>query len=90
MKRCARMLHVFLAVVFCSVISAAPIVSPADHFGFQPGTDGKLISYEELLDYLQKLDDTSDWLRMEDAGASPMGKPMKLLFLSSPEQLSCS
>ncbi|MFW5820554.1 MAG: M14 family zinc carboxypeptidase, partial [Bacteroidota bacterium] len=47
-----------------------------------------LFNYEELIDYIQKLDELSDRLEMRMVGTSPMGKPMYIAFFSSPENIS--
>jgi hypothetical protein len=61
---------------------------PSDYFGFQPGSDGNLFTYEELISYLQKLDETSDKLKMVEIGNSPEGRPMYIAFLSSATNIS--
>lgn len=61
---------------------------PADYFGFEPGSDRNLFSYEKLIEYLQLLDGESDRIYMEKIGQSPMGKPMYVAFISSAENLS--
>jgi hypothetical protein len=58
-------------------------VSPEQFFGFKPGSDGKLFNYEELINYLNKLDQISQRLKMAQIGESPMGKPMYICFISS-------
>jgi hypothetical protein len=61
---------------------------PSDYFGFQPGSDGNLFTYEELISYLQKLDEVSDKLKMVEIGNSPEGRPMYIAFISSPGNIS--
>ncbi len=60
---------------------------PFDFFGFQPGSDRNLFTYEELISYLQKLDEASDKLKMVDIGNSPEGRPMFIAFLSSADNI---
>ena len=67
---------------------AADVPKPEDFFGFRPGTDRMLIDYEQLIAYLQKVDAASSRLKMLELGKSPMGKPMYIAFISSPENLS--
>ncbi len=62
-------------------------VSPEAYFGFQPGSDGNIFDYEQLISYLQKLDEASPRLEMREIGTSPLGKPMFLLFISSDENI---
>ena len=87
MYRYVRILVVLLVAVVC-VTASDGVPSPEDRFGFQPGADGKLVRYKELIDYLQVLDDGSDRILMMDVGKSPMGKPMKICFMSAPENLA--
>ena len=61
---------------------------PVDFFGFEPGSDRNLFSYEQLIEYLQKLDGESDRIYLEEIGASPMGRPMYIAFISSAENIS--
>ncbi len=66
--------------------SALP--TPEKYFGFQPGSDGNLFSYEELIDYLMELDKISPMVKMEEIGTSPMGRKMYIAFISSAENIS--
>jgi len=61
---------------------------PSDFFGFEPGSDRNLFNYEQLIEYLQKLDGESDRIHMEEIGQSPLGKPMYIAFISSDENIS--
>lgn len=63
------------------------VPDPVKHFGFMPGSDYKLFSYEELIDYLMKLDKASPMVSMEEIGTSPMGKKMYLVFISSEKNI---
>ena len=60
---------------------------PVDFFGFEPGSDQNLFSYEKLIHYLEKLDTESARLKLEEIGTSPMGKPMYIAFISSEEKI---
>lgn len=73
-----------------TTIQAQPsptIPTPAEHFGFEPGTDRMLFNYEELISYLQKLDSASDRLKLLEIGHSPMGKPLYIAFLSAEDNI---
>jgi len=58
------------------------IPTPESFFGFVPGSDRNLFTYEQLIGYLQKLDTVSDRMHLIEEGQSPMGKPMYILFIS--------
>jgi len=63
------------------------ITKPADFFGFEPGSDRNLFTYEQLIQYLEQLDGESPRLKLEEIGNSPMGKPMYIAFISSEENI---
>ena len=64
------------------------ITKPADFFGFEPGADRMLFNYEPLIQYLQELEQVSDRIHLEEIGTSPMGKPIYIAFISSPENIA--
>jgi hypothetical protein len=81
-----------LAVFFLSLLGLAAqnatFTQPSDFFGFEPGSDRNLFNYEQLIEYLQKLDGESDRIHLEEIGQSPLGKPMYIAFISSAENIS--
>ncbi len=64
------------------------VTVPADFFGFEPGSDRELFTYEQLISYLQEIDVQSPRIKLEKIGASPMGKTMYIAFISSEENIS--
>lgn len=79
---------VFNLLVTSNSYSQTIIPTPESHFGFVPGTDRMLFNYEDLISYLEKLDQVSPMMKMEKIGVSPMGKPMYAAFISSEENIS--
>lgn len=75
----------FFLITFIGLSNDIP--TPKSHFGFEPGSDRNLFTYEQLTDYLTKLDKISDRLKMVEVGKSPMGKPMYVLFISDENNL---
>ncbi len=75
-----------LFVVFNSN-SAAQVPHPSDVFGFTPGDDYKLATYDQMLEYYKQLDAASDRVQMREIGKSVLGKPLLLLFISSEENM---
>ncbi len=63
------------------------VTKPADFFGFQPGSDRNLFTYEKLIDYLQELDGQSPRIHLEEIGTSPQGRTMYIAFISSEENI---
>ena len=63
------------------------IETPQAHFGFQPGSDGNLFGYDALIDYLQKLEEASPRIHLENIGTSPLGKPIYIAFISNEQNI---
>ncbi len=76
-----------LLTLFGASTSLAQIPTPESVLGFEPGADYKLANYEQLLDYYTALDAASDRVQMTTIGTTSMGRSMKLLFLSSADNL---
>ncbi len=64
------------------------LTHPEDFFGFKPGEDRKMFLYEDLIDYLDLLQEESPMMKMMEHGASPMGRPMYIGFVSSEENIA--
>ena len=75
--------------VLTGMLAQSPsFTKPSDFFGFEPGSDRNLFTYEQLIGYMQKLDGESDRIHLKEIGHSPMGKPMYIAFISSEENIS--
>ena len=86
------MKKVFLAAILLLALTGVSaqngtVTVPADFFGFEPGSDRNLFTYEQLIAYLQVLDGQSPRIKLEEIGASPMGKPMYIAFISSEQNI---
>ena len=66
---------------------AAP-QSPEEVFGFRPGDDYKLASYEQMETYYRQLAAASDRVQLREIGQSVLGRPLFLLTISSRENLA--
>ena len=66
------------------------IPTPVDVLGFTPGDDRKLASWDQVVDYFKRLDQSSDRLRFEELGKTTMGKPFVMATISSPDNLATS
>jgi hypothetical protein len=75
-----------LAVAAPTVIAQIP--APADVFGFEPGADYQLADYTQLAAYYRRLAAASDRVQLQEIGTSTRGRPMFVLFISSPENLA--
>lgn len=87
-----RLLQILILAVL--VLAMAPALwadalqKPEDFFGFAPGSDRNLIDYEQLVAYLDKLAAASPRLELREVGRSPLGRPMEVLFMSSPDNIA--
>ena len=83
------------ALLLSLVLPAAPplepnriVPKPADTFGFEPGADYKLASYEQSIEYFKKLDAATRYVTLVEAGRTTQGRPMYFALISSPENLA--
>jgi hypothetical protein len=86
-----KKVFIALAVIFSMpgvTAQDGSLTRPVDFFGFEPGSDRNLFTYEQLVGYMQKLDGESDRVRLEKIGSSPMGRPMYITFISSAENIA--
>lgn len=87
-----KKLFVLVAAVFLTGASfAAPakhITSPAEAFGFEPGTDRKLADWTQLVAYFQKLGAQSDRIHFEEVGKTTEGRPFITVTISSPDTIA--
>jgi murein tripeptide amidase MpaA len=80
-----------LALLILTVIPSALVAQiphPRDVFGFTPGDDYQIATYDQMLDYYRRLDAASDRVMLTEIGQSVLGKPMLLLYISSEENLA--
>jgi hypothetical protein len=66
----------------------AYIPAPEDVLGFRPGDDRKLASWNQVVQYFNKLDQASDRVKFETLGKSTMGVPFVMATISAPENLA--
>jgi murein tripeptide amidase MpaA len=77
-----------VAMVLAFAIARAEPLSPAEVFGFQPGDDYKLASYEQMESYYRQLAAESDRVQLREIGESVLGRTLYLLTISSVENLA--
>jgi len=78
-----------LALALVGIFSTAfgQIPKPAETFGFEPGADYKMATYDQMLSYYEKLDASTDRVKVTEIGKSVRGRPIKLIFISSEENM---
>jgi len=67
---------------------ASKLPPPAASFGFEPGSDYKLATYDQSIEYFKQLDAASKYLMLVDAGKTSQGRTMYFALISSPENLA--
>jgi len=70
------------------VAAQTKIPAPQEVLGFTPGQDRKLASWNQVIDYFDRLDRTSDRVLFETLGNTSMGKPFVMATISSPANLA--
>ena len=64
------------------------IPAPKDVLGFQPGEDRKLASWDKVVEYFERLDQSSERVSFQTIGKTTMDRPFVVATISTPENLS--
>jgi hypothetical protein len=85
-----RILFSLLLLMCLSLLVAAQtkVPAPQEVLGFVPGEDRKLASWNQVIDYFDRLDRTSDRVLFETLGNTSMGKPFVMATISAPANLA--
>jgi hypothetical protein len=70
------------------VLAAAPTPTPESVFGFKPGADNKLATYDQSIDYLKKLAASSKYVKLMEAGKTTLGRTVYFALISDPKNLA--
>jgi len=91
--------HIASLLLFVSLLSSvslttpqiasnhAAIPAPEEVLGFVPGDDRKLASWSQIIEYFERLDQSSDRVKFETLGRTSMNKPFVMATISSPANL---
>ena len=86
---------VLLFSIALIVLSASPraqnrpvVPAPDAVFGFAPGADYKLATYDQSIEYFKRLAASSRFIKLYEAGKTSQGRTMYYALISSPENLS--
>lgn len=66
----------------------APIPTPAQYLGFEPGEDRKLADWHQLVAYFTLLAQKSDRVKTIEIGRTTEDNPLLLTIISSPENIA--
>jgi hypothetical protein len=72
------------------LLSAGPGTVPAAEsvFGFKPGADNKLATYDQTIAYFKKLAASSRYLQLMEAGKTTQGRTIYYALISDPKNLA--
>ncbi len=92
MRRVARAVALVLGMMWAVAAAASQVaqtvVSPEEYLGFRPGTDRKLLDYDELIGYLELVAGASPRVQMQEIGHTGMGRSLYVIFISSEANLA--
>ncbi|MCL4523612.1 MAG: M14 family metallopeptidase [Acidobacteria bacterium] len=84
-----RLLRIFAVILLAALcVSAQELPTPEKYLGFRVGTDKKLATWPQVVEYMRMAAKTSDRVRVTDLDNSTMGNPFILLTISSPQNLA--
>ncbi len=70
-----------------ALLGAGRVPTPESVFGFRPGADYKLATYDQSVDYFRKVAAGSKYVKIVEAGKTSQGRPMIYALVSSPDNL---
>jgi hypothetical protein len=82
-----RILIATLIAASASVGAQSRMPSPESVFGFAPGAEHKLATYDQTIDYFRRLDAASDQMLLVEAGTSTQGRTFYFALISSKDNL---
>jgi hypothetical protein len=84
MKKISILLAMLLV---CSLSAAQEMKSPDKFYGYEPGSNHKLVGWSEMVDYFKHLDSSSGRITVTEVGKSTLGKPWLVAVVSSEDNL---
>src|SRR2546430_1697346 len=80
--------RILLFLLLAAPLAAASLPAPEAVFGFRPGADYKLATYNQSVDYFKRIAASSRLVRLLEAGPTTEGRTMYFALVSSPDNLS--
>jgi len=88
MKSPARVILIWAFAASVVLTAQSRLVpAPDASFGFKPGADYKLATYDQSIEYFRKLAAASKYVRLVEAGKTSQGRTMYFALISSPKNL---
>jgi hypothetical protein len=70
-----------------ALLGEGRVPTPESVFGFRPGADYKLATYDQSVDYFRKVAAGSKYVKLVEAGKTSQGRTMYYALVSSPDNL---
>jgi hypothetical protein len=83
-----RLLPIALVLAELTLMAQARLPTPESIFGFPPGADYKLATYDQVVEYLKKVDGASDRVTLVEAGKTSQGRTFYFALISSKNNLA--
>src|SRR5206468_1178599 len=74
--------------LLCSLGHAAEVIAPERHFGFRPGDDYRLVSWESVTGYFRAVERASSRVKVFESGRSTEDRPYLLAVISSADTMA--
>ncbi len=88
LSKITKVVCLFVLFCFCGEwASGQSVPSPKEVLGFEVGADYHLATYNQAIEYFKTLADSSDRIRLFNAGKTSMGQTMTYAVISSAENL---
>jgi hypothetical protein len=81
-------LLLLLSTAPTALLGDSRVPTPESVFGFRPGADYKLATYDQSVAYFRKVAAATRHVRLVDAGKTTQGRPMYFALVSSPANLA--
>src|SRR6476620_8251474 len=94
--RRSRALTLVVALLSTAVLGASPaaqtktpvVTTPKQHFGFNIGDDYNLATYDQFVQYWQKIDKESNRMQVIEIGKTEEGRPQLAAIITAPENFA--
>ncbi len=83
-----RLIPIAVALIHVTILAQGRVPAPDSVFGFSPGADYKLATYDQLVDYFKRVDAASDRVKLFEAGQTTQGRTFYYALVSSKANLS--
>ena len=81
-------LGLVIMIALNTPLAGQSLPTPESVLGFRPGADFRLATYEESVDYFQRLDAASDRMMMMMTGRTSEGRTWYIAVISTPDNLA--